>query len=99
MPLTEDHRRHIVVIVQQKSRKAMNEPKIMRERRWDIDWLGVLVMLAVFFFHCARFFGGGTWHLNNAEQSNGVWGMNQENLDPRFSPLKKFWVTPRYVAS
>jgi glucan biosynthesis protein C len=27
-------------------------------------------MLGVFFFHCARFFGGGTWHLNNAEQSN-----------------------------
>lgn len=26
-------------------------------------------MLAVFFFHCARFFGGGTWHLNNAEES------------------------------
>lgn len=39
------------------------------ERRYDIDWLRVLVMLAVFFFHCARFFGGGTWHLNNAEES------------------------------
>ncbi len=26
-------------------------------------------MLAVFFFHCSRFFGGGTWHLNNAKQS------------------------------
>jgi len=26
-------------------------------------------MLAVFFFHCARFFGGGTWHLSNAEES------------------------------
>lgn len=26
-------------------------------------------MLAVFMFHCARFFGGGTWHLNNAEES------------------------------
>jgi hypothetical protein len=26
-------------------------------------------MLAVFFFHCARFFGGGTWHLNNSEES------------------------------
>ncbi len=41
----------------------------MKERRYDIDWLRVLVMLAVFFFHCARFFGGGTWHLNNAKQS------------------------------
>ncbi len=26
-------------------------------------------MLAVFFFHCARFFGGPTWHLNNSEES------------------------------
>ncbi len=41
----------------------------MEERRYDIDWLRVLVMLPVFFFHCARFFGGGTWHLNNAKQS------------------------------
>ena len=39
------------------------------ERRFDIDWLRVLAMLAVFLFHCARFFGGGTWHLNNAELS------------------------------
>ena len=39
------------------------------ERRYDIDWLRVLVMLAVFFFHCARFFGGGTWHLNNTKES------------------------------
>ena len=41
----------------------------MDERRYDIDWLRVLVMLAVFFFHCARFFGGPTWHLNNSEKS------------------------------
>ena len=41
----------------------------MKERRYDIDWLRVLVMLAVFFFHCARFFGGLTWHLNNAKES------------------------------
>jgi peptidoglycan/LPS O-acetylase OafA/YrhL len=41
----------------------------MDKRRYDIDWLRVLVMLAVFFFHCARFFGGGTWHLNNDEES------------------------------
>jgi hypothetical protein len=26
-------------------------------------------MMGVFFFHCAQFFGGGTWHLNNAEES------------------------------
>ncbi len=41
----------------------------MQERRYDIDWLRVLVMLAVFFFHCARFFCGVKWHLNNNEES------------------------------
>jgi len=42
------------------------------QRRYDIDWLRVLVMLVVFFFHPARFFGGGTWHLNNAEEGFGT---------------------------
>ena len=41
----------------------------MNERRYDIDWLRVIVMLAVFFFHCASFFGGLKWHLNNNEKS------------------------------
>jgi peptidoglycan/LPS O-acetylase OafA/YrhL len=41
----------------------------MKERRYDIDWLRVGAMLAVFLFHCARFFGGGRWHLNNPEES------------------------------
>jgi hypothetical protein len=26
-------------------------------------------MMMVFLFHCARFFGGGRWHLNNADES------------------------------
>jgi len=39
--------------------------KILQERRYDIDWLRVLAMLMVFLFHCARFFGGGGWHLKN----------------------------------
>ena len=43
----------------------MNKP----ERRHDIDWLRVLAVLAVFFFHCARFFDPLDWHLKNTEQS------------------------------
>ena len=39
------------------------------ERRHDIDWLRILAMLAVFLFHCARFFDPMDWHLKNAEQS------------------------------
>ena len=41
----------------------------MTERRCDIDWLRVLAMLAVFVFHCTRFFDTEGWHLKNAEQS------------------------------
>ena len=41
----------------------------MKERRYDIDWLRVIAMLAVFIFHCTRFFDTEGWHLKNAEQS------------------------------
>ena len=38
-------------------------------RRHDIDWLRVIAMLAVFIYHCTRFFGTEGWHLKNPEQS------------------------------
>jgi glucan biosynthesis protein C len=41
----------------------------MTDRRYDIDWLRVFAMLAVFVFHCTRFFDTQSWHLKNAEQS------------------------------
>lgn len=41
----------------------------MKERRHDIDWLRIIAMLAVFLFHCTRFFDTESWHLKNAEQS------------------------------
>jgi peptidoglycan/LPS O-acetylase OafA/YrhL len=41
----------------------------MKERRYDIDWLRVIAMLAIFVYHCTRFFGTEGWHLKNPEQS------------------------------
>ena len=41
----------------------------MQERRYDVDWLRVIAMLAVFLFHCTRFFDPEGWHLKNPEQS------------------------------
>jgi len=41
----------------------------MNERRYDIDWLRVVAMLAIFVFHCTRFFDTEGWHLKNPEQS------------------------------
>ena len=39
------------------------------ERRNDIDWLRIIAMLAVFVFHCTRFFDTQEWYVNNGEQS------------------------------
>ncbi len=39
------------------------------ERRYDLDWLRVLVFAGVFFYHCARFFDSSGWHIKNAETS------------------------------
>jgi glucan biosynthesis protein C len=41
----------------------------MNERRYDIDWLRVIAMMAIFVFHCTRFFDTEGWHLKNSEQS------------------------------
>ncbi|RLD31590.1 MAG: hypothetical protein DRI73_08480 [Bacteroidetes bacterium] len=42
---------------------------IMTERRYDVDWLRIIAMLAVFFFHCTRLFDPESWHLKNPAQS------------------------------
>jgi glucan biosynthesis protein C len=43
---------------------------MMKERRYDIDWLRVIAMLVVFLFHCTRLFDTEGWHLKNPEQSD-----------------------------
>jgi glucan biosynthesis protein C len=43
--------------------------KIMTERRYDVDWMRIIAMLAIFFFHCTRFFDPEGWHLKNNDQS------------------------------
>ena len=46
----------------------------MTQRRYDVDWLRVVATLAIFLFHCARFFDTEGWELKNAEQSFIVQG-------------------------
>ena len=41
----------------------------MTERRYDIDWLRVIAVLAVFLLHTSQFFGTSGWILENAERS------------------------------
>ncbi|CAB1058065.1 hypothetical protein D1BOALGB6SA_2821 [Olavius sp. associated proteobacterium Delta 1] len=41
----------------------------MRERLYDVDWLRIIAILAVFLYHCSRFFDPEGWHLKNTAQS------------------------------
>jgi hypothetical protein len=45
--------------------------KVLEQRRHDIDWLRIVSMLIIFFFHNARFFDFMDWHLKNPEKSFG----------------------------
>ncbi len=47
------------------------ETKIV-QRRFDLDWLRVLAILAVFLFHSTRFFDFGDWHVKNPGLSNSA---------------------------
>lgn len=38
-------------------------------RRIDIDWMRMLLILTVFFYHCGRFFNGDDWHVMASKQS------------------------------
>jgi glucans biosynthesis protein C len=42
-----------------------------RDRQIYIDWLRVLAMFTIFFFHCARFFDQDGWHVKNPQTSFG----------------------------
>lgn len=59
----------------------------MKERRYDIDWLRVLAILMVFFFHNARFYDPYPWHVKNAEQSFGMF---------IFVALLHAWIMPLF---
>ena len=42
------------------------------ERRFDLDWIRILVTLVVLVFHTARFFDHEGWHVKNSELSVGM---------------------------
>jgi len=44
----------------------------MPERRYDMDWLRVLAMLVVFYYHSGRFFDEDWWHIKNDQLSFGM---------------------------
>ncbi len=50
----------------------MNVKTELTQRRYDLDWLRVLAILAVFIYHSFRFFNLGDWHVKNATTYAGV---------------------------
>jgi len=45
----------------------------LKERRYDIDWLRIIAIIAVFLLHSTHFFDEGTdWHVQNNDQSVAV---------------------------
>ena len=42
------------------------------QRRYDLDWVRVLAIMSVFFYHSTRFFNLGDWHVKNAVTYIGV---------------------------
>ncbi len=51
----------------------MNAPiPLKKTRRYELDWLRVLAILAIFVFHSARFFDRMDWHVKNAKTYSGL---------------------------
>ncbi len=50
----------------------MNAYKALPQRRYDLDWLRVLLILTVFIFHSGRFFDTMDWHVKNSTTSMAV---------------------------
>lgn len=55
-----------LLAVSDRKDETMNAPTLPQQtRRYELDWLRVLAILAVFFFHSVRFFDPGDWHVKN----------------------------------
>jgi len=48
----------------------MKKDFIISERRYDIDWLRIMLIFSVFLFHIGMYFNGFGWHIKNPERLN-----------------------------
>jgi len=55
----------------------LQQEKPASQRRYDLDWLRVFAILAVFIFHSGRFFDRMDWHVKNPATHQGmqIWTM------------------------
>lgn len=45
----------------------MTDPKLNSDRRYELDWLRVIAILVLLFFHTGRIFDTELWHIKNDE--------------------------------
>lgn len=50
----------------------MNTQSTPTQRHYDLDWLRVIAILTIFFYHSTRFFNLGDWHVKNLLRYNSV---------------------------
>ena len=62
-------------------------PEAKPARLYYIDWLRILAMLGIFFYHSNRFFDEFGWHLKNADQSI---------VSTMFTGLLDMWLMPLF---
>ncbi|MGM0791355.1 MAG: acyltransferase family protein [Bacillota bacterium] len=61
-----------------------------KSRHYDLDWIKVLAMLAVFLYHCSMFFNSFEWHVKNDE-------INRTCIE-LFSLAVGNWIMPVFFA-
>lgn len=64
----------------------MKEEKAKTKRLYFVDWLRVLAMLSIFFYHTAKIFDFDEWHIKNAQTNLGA-SVFVEILDLWMMPL------------
>ena len=52
----------------------MNSPAatIKPERIYDLDWMRIIGIIAIFIFHVSHYFGSGFWHVKNLVSSASI---------------------------
>ena len=63
----------------------MNTQATLPERKYYLDWLRVIAILSVFFYHSTRFFNLGDWHVKNPVT---YWGAGV------FQSMMEIWMMP-----
>ena len=65
------------------------------DRRYDLDWLRVLAILAIFVFHCTRFFDMDDWGIKNPTTYLSVNIWKEFAIAGGMSPYEKTGSIPR----